>query len=356
MSLDHYVSLGRSGLRVSPFCLGTMTFGTSWGFGTDEARAADILDFYLDRGGNFVDTANIYNKGESEQIIGNYLANSREKRNRIVLATKFGGNGIPGDPNSSGGSRNAVISACDASLKRLQTDYIDLYWQHWKDPFAPIDETMRALDDLVTAGKIRYIGFSDTCAWQVATAHVTAQFRNWAPLTAIQVEYSLLERTSDGELIPMAQEFGFGVTGWGPLASGVLTGKHSRETLASASGGRAVSLARHANERTYDVLDVLAAIAQKHGTTPARIALAWVRQQPSITAPMLGARTIAQLEDNLAALEVSLDTEDMMALDAVSAPKLSFPATILKSTYANTYPQMHINGQLFGSAPMSDKA
>lgn len=158
MSLDHYVSLGRSGLRVSPFCLGTMTFGTAWGFGTDEASAAGILDFYLDRGGNFVDTANIYNKGESEQIIGNYFAKSPGKRDRIVLATKFGGNSVPGDPNSSGGSRKAVVSACEASLKRLQTDYIDLYWQHWKDPFAPIDETMRALDDLVTAGKIRYIG------------------------------------------------------------------------------------------------------------------------------------------------------------------------------------------------------
>jgi aryl-alcohol dehydrogenase-like predicted oxidoreductase len=355
MPLDHYVSLGRSGLRVSPFCLGTMTFGTAWGFGTDEANAATILDLYLDQGGNFVDTANIYNKGESEQILGNYFSREPAKRERTVLATKFGGNTVPGDPNSAGGSRKAIIAACDASLRRLQTDYIDLYWQHWEDPFAPMEETLRALDDLVRAGKIRYVGYSDTSAWRVATAHTTALFQGWEPLAAIQVEYSLLERTSDGELLPMARAFGMGVTSWGPLASGVLTGKHKRGSLDGVTGGRAASLIRYANDDTYGILDALAPIARKYGTTVGRIALAWVHHRPGITSALLGARSVEQLIDNLAALELVLDPEDIAVLDAVSEPKLNFPAALAKNTHANTYTQMHVNGRDYGAAPMSDK-
>ncbi|MGE0408588.1 MAG: aldo/keto reductase, partial [Amphiplicatus sp.] len=346
---------GRSGLRVSPLCLGTMTFGTAWGFGAEEASAARILDHYLDQGGNFVDTANIYNKGESEQIIGNYFSKVSSKRDRIVLATKFGGNTAAGDPNSGGGSRKAIIAACDASLRRLQTDYIDLYWQHWEDPFAPMDETLRTLDDLVRAGKIRYVGFSDTSAWKIAVAHTTALFRGWEPLTAIQVEYSLLERTSDGELFPMARELGFGVTSWAPLASGVLTGKHTRESLSNASGGRAGSYARYANDHTYNVLDALQPIAKKHGSTVGRVAIAWVCQHPDITAPMLGARSIEQLKDNLAALELKLDAEDVASLNAVSAPRLNFPAGLLKGAMSQTYANMNVNGRLYGAAPMSDK-
>jgi len=355
MSLDHYVSLGRSGLRVSPFCLGTMTFGKEWGFGADEETSVQILDYYLDQGGNFVDTANVYNKGHSESIIGDYFSQRPGVRDKIVLATKFGSNMQPGDPNSGGSSRKAIIAACEASLQRLKTDYIDLYWQHWEDPFAPLEETLRALDDLVVAGKIRYVGFSDTSAWKVAAAHVTAQFKNWQPLVAVQLEYSLLERTSEGELIPMAEAFGLGVTPWSPLRSGVLSGKYSRDNMTAESAGRSRTVALHANEETYRVLDVLAEVAKRRDTTPARVALAWVRLRPGITAPTLGARTLDQLKDNLAALEVILKPEDIEELNAVTVPKLGFPAKMLKGAYAVTYPEMTVNGQYFSSSPMGQK-
>ncbi|HLY57659.1 MAG TPA: aldo/keto reductase, partial [Stellaceae bacterium] len=239
MPLNHYVTLGRSGLCVSPFCLGTMTFGEEWGFGSDPKSSIAILDHYMDRGGNFIDTANIYNGGHSERILGEHFGRDPEKRQRAVIATKYSANLHPGDPNGGGARRKSIIAACDASLKRLQTDYIDLYWQHWDDLFTPVDEVMRALDDLVSSGKVRYIGFSDTPAWKVATAQVTAQFRGWAPLIALQIEYSLLERTVEGELIPMAQAMGLGVTPWSPLRSGVLSGKYSRNNMTAESAGRA---------------------------------------------------------------------------------------------------------------------
>jgi len=351
MPLDHYVTLGRSGLRVSPMCLGTMTFGNAWGFGADEATSTAILDHYLEAGGNFIDTANVYNKGQSEEILGAHLASRGIERDRLVLATKFGGNMRQADPNSGGASRKAIIQACESSLKRLRTDYIDLYWQHWDDPFASVDETMRALDDLVRSGKVRYLGFSDTPAWKVAAAHTKAELCGWSPLAAIQVEYSLLERTAEGELIPMALAHGLGVAPWSPLRAGVLSGKYSRTNMTAESAGRSGSIARHANEETYRVLDVLGEVADRRGTTPARVALAWVRSRPGVTAPTLGARTLDQLKDNLAALEVQLDEADVEALAAVTTPKLNFPATILNGAYAVSYPEMTINGRRFASSP-----
>ena len=247
MPLNHYVTLGRSGLRVSPDCLGAMTFGEEWGFGSDEKSSVAIIDHFLDAGGNFIDTANVYNRGHSEEIIGNHLGHDSAKRDRVVIATKFSANMHSGDPNGGGANRKSILAACEASLRRLKTDYIDLYWQHWEDPFTPVDETMRALDDLVAAGKVRYLGFSDTPAWKVAQAQVTAHFRNWAPLIALQIEYSLLERTVEGDLIPMARDLGLGVTPWSPLRSGVLSGKYSRNNMkanprAVAPGLRAMSM------------------------------------------------------------------------------------------------------------------
>ncbi|MBB36329.1 MAG: hypothetical protein CME89_12825, partial [Hirschia sp.] len=244
MSLDRYKTLGRSGLKVSPFCLGAMTFGVEWGFGSDAAEAISILDSYVDKGGNFVDTANIYTQGNSERILGDWFAEDATRRDKVVLATKFSGNMQPGNPNGGGASRRAIHASCDASLQRLKTDYIDLYWQHWSDPFTPIEETMSALDDLVRAGKVRYIGFSDTPAWKVAEAQTIARFRGWAPLIALQIEYSLLERTVEGDLIPMAQDMGLGITPWSPLRSGMLSGKYGRENQQAESVGRANSLAR----------------------------------------------------------------------------------------------------------------
>ena len=229
MPLDHYVTLGRSGLRVSPFCLGCMTFGEDWGFGSTVKDSEAIMDRFLDAGGNFLDTANVYTKGHSEKIVGDHLGRHPGRRQHLVIATKFFGSMSGGDPNAGGASRKSIYAACEESLRRLQTDYIDLYWMHAWDDLTPIDETMRALDDLVQAGKVRYIGFSDTPAWKVAQAQVTADFRGWSPLVALQIEYSLLERTVEGELVPMALELGMGVTPWSPLKGGVLTGKYTRE-------------------------------------------------------------------------------------------------------------------------------
>ena len=231
MSLDQYVTLGNSGLRVSPFCLGAMTFGDDWGGGSSVADAESIVTKFMERGGNFIDTANAYTKGHSEKIIGDYIHKHGIRRDQLVIATKFFANLFPGDPNGGGASRKSIAAACDESLRRLQTDYIDLYWMHLWDRYTPIEETMRALDDLVTSGKVRYIGFSDTPAWKVAQAQVTANFRGWAPLIALQIEYSLIERTVEGELIPMAAELGLGVTPWSPLRGGVLTGKYTRENV-----------------------------------------------------------------------------------------------------------------------------
>src|SRR6185436_1600031 len=228
MALSDYVTIGHSGLRVSPFCLGAMTFGEDWGWGSSVAESEQIIARFMERGGNFIDTANVYTKGHSEKIIGDFIGRDPAKRDRAVIATKFFGNLHPGDPNAGGAGRKSVVSSCEQSLRRLQTDYIDLYWMHAWDRHTPIEETMRAMDDLVRSGKIRYAGFSDAPAWKVAQAQVTAQLRGTTPLIALQIEYSLLERTVEGELIPMARELGLGITPWGPLRGGALSGKYKR--------------------------------------------------------------------------------------------------------------------------------
>ena len=229
MPLDHYITLGKSGLRVSPFCLGAMTFGEDWGWGSTEEESHKIISRFIELGGNFIDTANFYTHGHSEKIVGDYLAHKSRRRDQLVIATKFFASLYTGDPNAGGAGRKSIIAACEASLRRLQTDYIDLYWLHCWDKFTPIEETMSALNDLVTQGKVRYLGFSDTPAWKTAEAHITAKFRGWAPLIALQIEYSLLERTVEGDLVPMALELGLGVTPWSPLKQGVLSGKYKRE-------------------------------------------------------------------------------------------------------------------------------
>ena len=239
MPLDHYVTLGRSGLRVSPFCLGAMTFGEDLGWGSSVKESESIIDRYLGLGGNFIDTANVYTKGHSEKIIGDHVGRHRNKRDRLVIATKFSANLYVGDPNGGGSSRKSIVAACEQSLRRLQTDYIDLYWLHNWDQLTPIEETMAALDDLVHAGKVRYLGVSDTPAWKVTQAQLIAQFRGWAPFVGLQIEYSLLERTVEGELMPMARELGLGVTPWSPLKAGILSGKYTRQNAGSVQPGRA---------------------------------------------------------------------------------------------------------------------
>lgn len=359
MPLNHYVTLGRSGLRVSPHSLGAMTFGTEWGFGCDERESVRILDAYIDRGGNFIDTANTYTKGHSEKIIGDHVGAEPRKRDRLVIATKFLSNMYPGDPNGGGAQRKSVMEACEQSLRRLRTDYIDLYWMHFWDKRTPIDETMRALDDLVRAGKVRYIGFSDTPAWKCAQAQCLADFRGWTPVVALQIEYSLLERTVEGDLIPMARETGMGVTPWSPLKGGILTGKYTRDNTPKPGEGRYGKDSRHLNERTFRIVDALIAAGQQLGVTPAQVALAWVQGRPGVDSTIIGARTIEQLDDNLAALDVTLSEKQIEQLDELSAPALPFPHEFLKMVEQNILGGTIVNGEGTGEvwrlAPQSDE-
>jgi aryl-alcohol dehydrogenase-like predicted oxidoreductase len=344
MPLDHYVTLGRSGLRVSPFCLGTMTFGQDWGWGSTIEESTRILDYYVERGGNFIDTANLYTKGHSEAIIGDHLGGTSSKRQRLVIATKFFGSMLTGDPNSGGSGRKALAAACEQSLRRLRTDYIDLYWMHCWDVYTPIEETMRALDHLVAAGKVRYLGFSNTPAWKVMEAQMLARFRGWSPLIALQLEYSLLERTIEGELIPLALEHGLGVTPWSPLKSGVLSGKYTRENTGKIDAGRGAWVTSQLTDRTYALIDELGKLAHELRTIPARIALAWVQRRPGVTSTIIGARTVKQLEDNLSALDLQLPTATISKLNELTTPQLNFPYRFVQTAAAFSSSGTTING------------
>ncbi len=348
MALTSYTTLGRSGLRVSPLCLGAMTFGMDWAWGSDAATSKRVMDVYLDKGGNFIDTANIYTKGHSEKIIGDHVGAHPHKRDRAVIATKFMGNLFPGDPNGGGAHRKAIHQQLHHSLRRLQTDYIDLYWMHFEDPFTPIDETMRALDDLVRAGKIRYLGFSDTPAWKCVKAQMLAEMRGWTPLVALQIEYSLLERTVEGALIPMAIDMGLGVTPWSPLKGGVLTGKHTKETAAAPPTTKATRgewVNRHINDRSMAVVDALRAIASSLHTTPAAVALAWVQSRTGVTSTIIGARTVEQLHENLKCFDVDLQPAHMATLDELTRPQFHFPFDFLKGVRNVFQAGTTINGE-----------
>ena len=325
MSLDHYVTLGRSGLRVSPLCLGAMTFGEDLGWGSSVEESQRIIDRFIELGGNFIDTANFYTKGHSEKIIGDHVGRESARRDRLVIATKFSGNLYPGDPNGGGSGRKSIVGACENSLRRLQTDYIDLYWLHNWDVNTPIEETMAALEDLVRAGKVRYLGVSDTPAWKVAQANVMAGFRGWSAFIGLQVEYSLLERTIEQELVPMALELGLGITPWSPLKSGALSGKYRRDNAGDIKADRGVMVDSTLNEKTYAVIDELSAIAAAHDSTVARVALAWVQAQPGVTSTIIGARRLAQLDDNVKALGVKLSAQELSRLDALTKPTFGFP-------------------------------
>ena len=334
MSLNSYITLGNSGLRVSPFCLGGMTFGNDMGWGSSVQESEAIISKFLEHGGNFIDTANAYTFGHSEKIIGDFFQQRKGKRDRVVIATKFFSNLFSGDPNGGGASRKAIIAQCDESLRRLQTDYIDLYYLHNWDRFTPVEETMNALDTLVKSGKVRYIGFSDAPAWKVTQAQLIAHFRGWAPLIALQIEYSLMQRTVEGELIPMAQELELGVLPWSPLKMGKLSGKYTRENKEKMQGVRG-SIVGDLTDKDYNIIDVLQKIAAEQNTDVATIALAWVISKPGVSSTIIGARTMKHLESNLIALDVKLTPEQVEALDAVSAPVLNFPADFNKNLSPN---------------------
>ncbi len=322
MSLSSYLTLGRSGLRVSPFTLGAMTFGEDFGWGASPEDSARLLSAYVDAGGNSIDTANIYTNGHSEKIIGDWLAARPAQRDRLVIGTKFFGNLHLGDPNGGGVGRKGIIHQLEDSLRRLRTDYVDLYWVHNYSPTTPLEETLRTLDDLVTAGKIRYVVLSDLPAWRVAEASLLAQLRNWVPVTALQLEYSLLERTSEAELIPAAQEFGIGVLPWSPLRNGFLSGKYS--STSAPHGGSRGGLVRP-RESDFLVIDEVNKIAASLGVSSAEVALSWVQGRPGVTSTLLGVRSMRQLEANLSALDLELPPADRARLDELSTPVLPFP-------------------------------
>lgn len=329
LTLEDYRELGRSGLRVSPLALGTMTFG--WGAAQAEARA--IFDAYVDRGGNFVDTANGYADGRAEQMLGEFIATRREQ---LVIATKYSMPMRPGDPNSGGNSRKSMVRSVEGSLARLGTDYLDLLYLHIWDGGSPVEEVLRAMDDLVRTGKVLYVGMSDIPAWQVSRMQAIADLRGWAPLTALQIPYNLIERSVERDLIPMAEAMGLGVVAWSPLAGGVLTGKYARADLASQPTSRPYSRRDLAagngflTARGLDIAGVAGAIAAELGTSPSRVALAWTLLNPAVAAPIVGARTVAQLKDNLGALDVELDPKQQARLAEASAVDLGFPHETLR--------------------------
>jgi len=356
MSLDSYISLGRSGLRVSPFCLGTMTFGEEWGWGASVAESEAILTEYVERGGNFIDTANIYTNGHSEKIIGDYLAARGGLRDRVVLSTKFFGNLYVGDPNGGGAGRKALVKQCEESLRRLQTDYIDLYWLHNVDRKTPIEETLRAMDDLVASGKVRYLGVSNLPAWKVAQAQMIAHFRDYAPMIAMQVEYSLLARTVEGELTPMAQELGLGVMPWGPLRGGKLSGKYTRANARKQKSDRTGSAAG-LTETEYAILDVVNQVAAEIDANAAAVALAWVHGRPGVAATLIGARRLDQIKSNLDAIDVTLTGDQIVRLDAISKPTLNFPADNNRDLAPNlAFAGATVDGMKTKALPMLEKS
>jgi len=329
-----YKLLGHSGLRVSELCLGALTFGEDWGWGAPREESERVFHAYVERGGNFIDTANKYNDGTSEAWTGEFIARDRH---RFVLATKFACSMHQGDPNSGGNHRKNLVRSLEDSLKRLKTDYIDLYWLHQWDYTTPVEEFMRALDDQVSAGKILYVGISDTPAWVASQANTLAALRGWTPFIGMQIEYSLIERTAERDLLPMARAFGLGVTPWGVVGGGVLTGKYhtAADPTAPPDSKRAVVNSTRVNERSLAIAAEVQAVAAEineakgnatdGGVSPAQVALNWVRQQPGQVIPIVGARTAKQAADNLACLDWSLDDGQLRRLDQVSRIEMGFP-------------------------------
>lgn len=331
-SLSQYRLLGRSGLRVSSFALGTMTFGTEWGWGAPRDAVFAMLDRYLEAGGNFLDTADGYTGGTSERLIGEYFK-QRGTRHRAVIATKYAFNVSPGDPNAGGNGRKHLYRALEASLARLQTDFVDVYWVHAWDGVTPVEEVLSTLDDLVRAGKVRAIGLSDVPAWYLARAQTLAEWRGWERVAGLQLEYSLVERNLEREHLPAILELGIGLTPWSPLGSGLLTGKYRRSGVHSAGEGRLSAIQGSGNpafeklftERNWAIVEALMEVATSIGRTPSQVALNWVATRPGVTSTIVGASRLEQLESNLAALEFVLPVDALARLDAVSRPELVHP-------------------------------
>ncbi|WP_413803959.1 aldo/keto reductase [Streptomyces iranensis] len=339
LTLDTYRLLGRSGLRVSPLALGAATFGTDWGWGAEQDEARKLFDSYVERGGNFIDTADTYTDGTSERMLGEF---TRDNRESLVLATKYSTLRRPGDPNSGGPHRKNMFRSVETSLRRLNTDYLDLLYLHVWDFTTPVEEILRGMDDLVRQGKVLHVAMSNVPAWQVSRMQAIADLRGWSPLVALQIEYSLIQRTGERDLIPMAREMGLGVMPYSPLGGGVLTGKYSRDDLTATTVGSDGGPPRkghnltlgNLSEHNLAIADVVKEVATELGRTPGQVGLAWTLQNPGVTAPIIGARTITQLEDNLGALEVDFTASQLARLDEASAIGLGIPHNLLTSDFA----------------------
>lgn len=318
-----YKLFGRSGMRVSELALGTMTFGTEVNWGATKEESRKMFDAFVELGGNFLDTANRYTDGTSERFLGEFI---KEDRERFVLATKYALTMRRDDPNASGNHRKNLVQACEASLKRLGTDYIDLYWLHAWDFTTPVDEVMRALDDLVRSGKVLHVGISDTPAWIVAQANTIAELRGWSRFAGLQIRYSLIDRSAEADLLPMARAFDLPVTPWSVLGAGVLTGKYNAEQ--KPTEGRAAKGAATV-ERNLKIAAEAVAIAKEIGCTATQAAIAWARQQAGVIIPLIGARNVTQLNDSLGALTVTLDDAQLARLDEVSRIDPGFPHNFL---------------------------
>jgi aryl-alcohol dehydrogenase-like predicted oxidoreductase len=330
-----YRLFGRSGLRVSELALGTMTFGTDWGWGADRDECRKIFDRYAEAGGNFLDTANNYTGGTSERIVGELVAADRD---HFVVATKYSLSTRPDDPNAGGNHRKSLVHALEASLERLGTDYVDLLWVHMWDGMTPVEEVVRALDDLVRAGKVLYVGCSDTPAWAVARAVTLAELRGWAAFCGLQVPWSLADRSVEREHLPLASALDLAVTPWGVLESGELTGKYL------APDGRPTrSRPEHVSSRVNDLAREVMAVAADLDRPPAQVAINWVRQQDPgcVVIPIVGARSAAQLADNLGCLDLRLSPAQLDRLSAASAFQSGFPRSFLESD--------HVRGLVFGT-------
>jgi aryl-alcohol dehydrogenase-like predicted oxidoreductase len=319
-----YRLLGNSGLRVSEVSLGTMTFGEDWGWGSPKDEARKIYDAYREAGGNFIDTANVYTNGTSETLLGEFMKGHRQS---IALATKYTNSFPSKDPNAAGNHRKSMVQSVEASLKRLATDYIDLYWVHIWDQITPVEEVMRGLDDLVRQGKILYVGISDAPAWWIAQANTLAQLRGWTPFVGLQIEYSLIERTVERELIPMAHALNVGVTAWSPLSGGILSGKYHGQ--GKSEGGRMDSEMMKGfvpeKQRTDRVVAAVKTVSDQTGRSMAQVALAWLRHRQVPVIPIIGARKLTQLQDNLASFDLQLSPDQLKALDDASHIDLGFP-------------------------------
>ncbi len=322
----NYKLLGKSGLRVSELALGTMTFGEEWGWGSSKEESKKVFNAFANAGGNFIDTANRYTEGTSEKFVGDFIAADRE---HFVVATKYTLFMRKDDPNYSGNHRKNMMHSLDASLKRLKTDYIDLYWVHAWDYTTPEEEILRALDDMIRAGKIHYIGISDTPAWIVSRMNTISELRGWTQFVGLQIKYSLVDRAVERELLPMARKLDIAVTPWAVLAGGILSGKYNRN---KDEQGRA-QMNKSVKDNELMIAEQVIKISDEIGCSPSQVAINWVRQQPGIIIPIVGAKTETQLKDNLDCLKFSLNEEQIAKLNEASKIDLGFPHTFLNGEY-----------------------